>query len=137
MEAWAEALLLPALTLAAWIYYPYCERGPNMCIWKALLHKSCPGCGLVRGMCYLVHGHFRAALEFNLLTPLAYVLIAVNSVRTWSELRVRNRSSLRAHHARLLGVTRRVLMVWASWLSCPPELNSPACNRPAESRPKV
>jgi len=108
-EEWAEALFLPALFLAAWFYYPYCERGPDLCLWKALLHKSCPGCGLVRGMCSLVHGHIRTAVEFNVLTPVAFMLIAVNSVKTAWELLSLNDSVRRTWRASLHSLIRQIV----------------------------
>lgn|SRR5690348_10938072 len=74
----ADLLMLPAVILVAWFYFPYCQTGPNLCIWRALLHRNCPGCGLTRGICFLVHGHVRQAITFNRMSPVALFLMVVN-----------------------------------------------------------
>lgn len=61
----------PFVLVAAWFYYPYCQDGPTLCIWKALFHRPCIGCGLTRGVCFLVHGHLHDAVKFN---PLSLVV---------------------------------------------------------------
>lgn len=58
---WAPLLVL----VGGWLYFPWCEQGPDLCLWKALFHRPCVGCGLVRGVCFLVHGHIGRALQFN------------------------------------------------------------------------
>ena len=63
---------------AAWLYYPYCETGPTFCIWKKLLGVACPGCGLTRGVCFLVHGRWAEAVGFNPLSPLAVAILLWN-----------------------------------------------------------
>lgn len=68
--------VFPTLLLAAWLYYPYCQEGPSLCIWKALFHKPCIGCGLTRGICFLVHGHLRDAIRFNFLSVLVILSMA-------------------------------------------------------------
>jgi len=73
-----DVWLLPSVLLVAWFYYPYCQEGPNLCIWKALLHRRCPGCGLTRAICFMVHGRVREALDFNPLSVLALGLMTVN-----------------------------------------------------------
>jgi|SRR5579864_5469679 len=78
--------LFPAVLLIAWFYYPYCLKGPSLCIWKALTHQECLGCGLTRGFCFLVHGEFQRALSFNRLSPVAFLVMGVNFVaatRSW------------------------------------------------------
>lgn len=42
----ADLWLLPMVIVVGWFYFPYCQTGPNLCIWRALLHRNCPGCGL-------------------------------------------------------------------------------------------
>jgi Protein of unknown function (DUF2752) len=73
-----DLLFFPALLLAAWFYFPYCRTGPKLCLWRALIHTDCPGCGLTRGICYLVHGHIREALAFNRFSVIAFALTALN-----------------------------------------------------------
>jgi Protein of unknown function (DUF2752) len=76
-----DLYIFPVVVMAAWFYFPYCQTGPSLCLWKALFHVNCPGCGLTRGICFLVHGHVREAWAFNRLSPVAFTLFAVNFVR--------------------------------------------------------
>lgn len=76
-EFWVAAVLLSA----AWFYYPYCQTGPGLCIWKAWLGVSCPGCGLTRGLCFLVHGKVAEAIRFNPLSLLAAAILVSNVLR--------------------------------------------------------
>ena len=73
-EFWVAVAALSA----AWLYYPYCQTGPTLCIWKKLLGVACPGCGLTRGVCSLVHGRWTEAIEFNPLSPLAVGILLWN-----------------------------------------------------------
>jgi hypothetical protein len=77
IEFWFAAFLL----IAAWLYYPYCQSGPNLCIWKNILGLPCPGCGLTRGVCFLVHGNWAEAARFNPLSFLAVGILASNILR--------------------------------------------------------
>jgi len=72
--------LFPVVLLAAWLYYPYCQTGPGLCIWKALFHRPCIGCGLTRGFCFLVHGRFRDSIRFNPLAVAAFLLMGISFV---------------------------------------------------------
>ena len=66
-EFWCAVAALSA----AWLYHPYCQTGPTLCVWKKLLGLACPGCGLTRGACFLVHWRWAEAIRFNPLSPLA------------------------------------------------------------------
>jgi hypothetical protein len=77
IESWFAVTVLSA----AWFYFPYCQSGPNLCIWKTLLGLPCPGCGLTRGVCYLVHGNWAEAARFNPLSFLAVGILASNILR--------------------------------------------------------
>jgi len=72
MADWARIFFFPLMLVVAWLYFPFCESGPTFCIWSVLFGRSCPGCGLSRGMCYLVRGHFSRALVFNVFTPFVF-----------------------------------------------------------------
>jgi hypothetical protein len=76
IEFWFAVLILSA----AWFYYPYCQTGPSLCIWKNLLGVPCPGCGLTRGVCFLVHGQWAEAVRFNPLSLLAVGIFSSNIV---------------------------------------------------------
>ncbi|MGQ9662007.1 MAG: DUF2752 domain-containing protein [Kiritimatiellia bacterium] len=72
-------MLAPALLVAAWIYYPLCNYGPTLCLWKRFLGFSCPGCGLTRAACLLAHGHCADALAMNWrIIPVAIIITAVS-----------------------------------------------------------
>ena len=79
-----ELWLLPCVVLTAWFYYPYCQHGPNLCLSQLLLHRPCLGCGLTRGMCFLVHGRLREAVHFN---PLSVVVLVLMSADFMNEIR--------------------------------------------------
>jgi hypothetical protein len=76
-EFWCAVLILSA----AWFYYPYCQTGPTLCVWKKLLGVPCPGCGLTRGVCFLVHGQWAEAVRFNPLSLLAVGILLGNLLR--------------------------------------------------------
>jgi hypothetical protein len=76
VEFWFAVLILSA----AWFYYPYCQTGPTLCIWKKLLGIPCPGCGLTRGVCFLVHGQWAEAIRFNPLSLLAAGILVSNTL---------------------------------------------------------
>ncbi len=67
--------LWPVVWTAAWLYYPYCETGPTLCLWKLFFHVRCPTCGLTRGLCFLLHGKIPEALRFNAVTPVVLLLM--------------------------------------------------------------
>ena len=69
--------LFPTVLVAAWFYYPYCQHGPSLCIWKALFGRPCIGCGLTRGICFLVHALLYDAFKFNPLSIIAVLLMGV------------------------------------------------------------
>lgn len=77
--------LFPAVIVTAWFYYSSCEHGPSLCIWKAIFHRPCFGCGLTRGVCFLVHGHLREAVRFNPLSVPAILLMAVSFAKALTE----------------------------------------------------
>ena len=74
VEFWFAVFALSA----AWFYYPYCQTGPTLCIWRILLGVPCPGCGLTRGVCFLVHGKWAEAIRFNPLSLLAIGIFMSN-----------------------------------------------------------
>ena len=85
-EFWFAAAALSA----AWLYYPYCQTGPALCIWKKLFGVACPGCGLTRGVCFLVHGRWADAARFNPLSLLAGGILLGNIVsEAWRVVRER------------------------------------------------
>jgi len=73
---------------AAWLYYPHCQSGPDFCVWRRFAGFSCPGCGLTRGVCFLVHGRWAEAVQFNPLSPVAVGILLSNVLDgAWKSLR--------------------------------------------------
>jgi hypothetical protein len=96
LEQYVDAWLFPVVFITAWFYYPYCEHGPVLCFSQLIWHRSCPGCGLTRGICFLVHGRLREAIGFNPLAVVALALMAANFIteirRISQEVHLRHRS---------------------------------------------
>ena len=76
MAPLAQALALPGVLLVGWLYYPYCQTGPTLCLWRRLFDIECLGCGLTRAFCFLARGRIREALEFNLMVVPAFIVLA-------------------------------------------------------------
>jgi hypothetical protein len=48
---------------------------PHLCMSRALLGVSCPGCGLTRSFIYLAHGHWQVAWQVHRLGWLLAMLV--------------------------------------------------------------
>jgi hypothetical protein len=73
----AAGRILASLALVAamrWIAIPAAPRW-RLCAFHWLTGRPCPLCGVTRGLFELAKGHWRAALHFNLLTPLAFAMV--------------------------------------------------------------
>ena len=81
LEQHLEIWLLPAVLITAWFYYPYCKHGPVLCLARLLLHRSCPGCGLTRAICFIVHGKLKEGFQFNPLSVVFLFLMTINFVK--------------------------------------------------------
>ena len=65
------ALLFGAL----WRFTPPVHPAFHLCAFHWLTGRPCPLCGLTRAMFELAKGHWRAALGFNALSPLALAML--------------------------------------------------------------
>jgi hypothetical protein len=81
-------LLAPAalvLVPTAWI-----ERGPPLCLSRALLGARCPGCGMTRAVSCAAHGRLRRAWAHNRLVIVVGPLLAWEWARglrrAWREM---------------------------------------------------
>ncbi len=77
-------LALGLVCLAAVFYAQHStELEPYMpkCISHALTGWHCPGCGLTRSCTALLHGHWRQALAYNVLSPIILTLVSVQLLR--------------------------------------------------------
>ena len=86
LREYLDFCLWPMVLALAWFYYPYCQTGPTLCLWRAILHEQCLGCGLTRGLCFLVHGRVAEATRFNPLSAVAFALMAVSFFKSSREL---------------------------------------------------
>jgi hypothetical protein len=76
-------LLLYAIPLAS------LESGPPLCLWKALLHFDCPGCGMTRALHQVLHLNFTSAFAYNRGVVIVAPLLAWVSARTlWRDVRI-------------------------------------------------
>jgi len=84
-----EALAFPAILLAANFYYPYCTRGPIVCLLYRIFGVHCPGCGITRAICHLARGAFREAVHYNILAipvlVLAFLLSLKATIRLFNQ----------------------------------------------------
>jgi hypothetical protein len=65
-------LAIPGLFLlipTAWL-----EAHPAPCLYRALLKRRCPGCGMTRALSAALHGHFRQAWSRNKLVAVVLPL---------------------------------------------------------------
>ena len=61
-------LAVVAIALAAFCLVPpeVLGRGPDICLWKHLLHlPACPACGSTRALAAFFHGHLQQAVAYN------------------------------------------------------------------------
>lgn len=66
-------LLLVAVAVPpSWV-----ERGPPLCLLKAITGLPCPGCGLIRSLVALGHGDLGAALYLHPLGPFVGLVLLV------------------------------------------------------------
>jgi hypothetical protein len=79
--------LLPVLVvLAGFCILPpeALSRGPNLCLWRNLLHLSaCPACGSVHALAAFFHGRFHDALTYNrnvLITAPGLIALAAKDI---------------------------------------------------------
>jgi uncharacterized membrane protein YjjB (DUF3815 family) len=89
---------------SAHAYYP-------RCVFHALTGLQCPGCGATRALYHLLHGDFRAAIQFNLLfvlaTPALAFGTAAEGIAIWN-----NRATRLLQHR---WISSSVVVLVAGW----------------------
>ncbi len=51
------------------------ESLPSICLYKNILGRECPGCGMTRAVLSLLHFHFSDAFALNRMVMIAFPLI--------------------------------------------------------------
>lgn len=77
------AFIIAAALTILYIYQPGKSRIYPPCPFYALTGLFCPGCGSLRALHQLLHGHLLAAIDFN---PLAMSMLPVVAYEAWYEL---------------------------------------------------
>lgn len=47
----------------------------SICGFRFLTGLLCPLCGMTHGMCYWMHGEWKAAIHWHLLTPIPFAIL--------------------------------------------------------------
>lgn len=70
--------------------------GVDFCVFKALTHKACPGCGMTRAGACLMHGNISRAIHYNpfilIVFPLMAYLVVIKFYKLASGVRKRTKS---------------------------------------------
>lgn len=70
-------LVVAGVLVASWVYAPYVDRGPVICVLHGVAGLPCPSCGLTRAFCDLVHGRLASAVAHNAVAlPLFLLFLA-------------------------------------------------------------
>ncbi len=82
---WA-VFFIAAIFLFSFVANVKVVEGIPLCLFKAVTNLGCPGCGLLRSFVSISHGEFLKAVSYNLLGPVAYVLLFLYWMKNLSEL---------------------------------------------------
>jgi hypothetical protein len=77
------ALLLLPLALFV-VPTPWLETRRSLCVFRALLGRPCPGCGMSRATSRVFHGDLRGALGYNKLVAIVLPLLGYEWLRALS-----------------------------------------------------
>jgi hypothetical protein len=77
---------LAGIAIAVWLLGPEGSASPWLppCPFHTLTGLDCPGCGSTRALRALLHGHWIAVLDFNLLLLPGLLMFACGVVQRWS-----------------------------------------------------
>ena len=64
-----------AVLAVSYVYAPYANDGPVVCLLRGLVGIPCPSCGLTRAFCALAHLELREALRYHALGPLVFTAV--------------------------------------------------------------
>jgi hypothetical protein len=75
-DGWAARCALLGLTavfVVAALWHPADELRVILCPFRALTGHPCPGCGMTRAFCALMHGELWRAVKLNPFSPLLFL----------------------------------------------------------------
>jgi hypothetical protein len=75
-DGWAARCVLLGLTtmfVVAALWHPADELRVILCPFRALTGHPCPGCGMTRAFCALMHGELWRAIKLNPFSPLLFL----------------------------------------------------------------
>ena len=65
--------IIPAIVFVASAFGMAATQGPIMCLFRAATGIPCAGCGMTRAFVAIGHGHPAAAMDYNPLSPAAWL----------------------------------------------------------------
>ena len=71
------ALGMLGSAFGVWYFDPSNESFFPICPLFSLTGFACPGCGMTRAMHSLVHGDVYTAIDYNILSPIVFILLFV------------------------------------------------------------
>jgi hypothetical protein len=110
----ALGVLAAGVLTASWVYAPYVDRGPVLCVLHGVVGLPCPACGLTHAFCDLAHGRLAAAAAHNAagLPLFAFFLLAVPTAAAELILRRPFRWYRFLYSSRLAGLVGGLLAVY-------------------------
>jgi hypothetical protein len=73
LKARCALLGLTAMFVVAALWHPADELRVVLCPFRALTGHPCPGCGMTRAFCALMHGELWRAVKLNPFSPLLFL----------------------------------------------------------------
>ena len=84
-------LVAAGVLVASWVYAPYVNRGPVICVLHGVAGLPCPACGLTHAFCELAHGRLASAAAHNAVAIPLFLLFLVALPTAIVELALRRR----------------------------------------------
>jgi hypothetical protein len=79
---WFELLLLPAILVFGYLYYPLKDNGPSLSLWERVFGAKPYSAGLLRAISSVTHGEFIQAYEYNFLIYPVLLFLLISWINT-------------------------------------------------------